>query len=89
MKKDALVTYDRQMPLGDRKTLSLCLRPSYTDEVKGLLLGLVVKTEIGQIASMLSATKQEQTPPKKTCKLLGIITIIVPYLLLLIQDATL
>ncbi len=94
--KDALVTYDRQMPLGDRKNIVFMSTPVVYGRGEGVVIGIGSKTEIGQIASMLSATKQEQTPLQKRLadlsKLLGIITIVIVALLFviaLIQDASL
>ncbi len=94
--KDALLTYDRKMPLGDRKNIVYMSTPVVYGRGEGVVIATGNKTEIGQIATMLSATKQEQTPLQKRLadlsKLLGIITIVIVALLFiiaLIQDPSL
>lgn len=96
VEKDANLVYDKGMPIGDRKNIVYMSTPVVYGRGEGVVIGTGLKTEIGQIAKMLSSTKQEETPLQKRLadlsKLLGIITLILVALLFiiaLVKDASL
>lgn len=95
VEKDANVVYDRPMPIGDRRNIVYMSTPVVYGRGEGVVIGTGLQTEIGTIAKMLQATKQEQTPLQKRLadlsKLLGIITFVLIALLFiiaLIKDPT-
>lgn len=85
VEKDASLVYDKPMPIGDRKNVVYMSTPVTYGRGEGVVIGTGLQTEIGQIAKMLSSTKQEETPLQKRLadlsKLLGIITLVLVALL--------
>lgn len=88
VEKDANLVYEKSMPIGDRKNIVYMSTPVVYGRGEGVVIGTGLHTEIGQIAKMLSSTKQEETPLQKRLadlsKLLGIITLVLVTLLFVI-----
>ncbi len=88
VEKDANLVYEKSMPIGDRKNIVYMSTPVVYGRGEGVVIGTGLHTEIGQIAKMLSSTKQEETPLQKRLadlsKLLGIITLVLVSLLFVI-----
>ncbi len=88
VEKDANVVYAQVTPIGDRKNIVYMSTPVVYGRGEGVVINTGLKTEIGQIASMLQQTKQEETPLQKRLadlsKLLGIITFVLVGLLFII-----
>jgi Ca2+-transporting ATPase len=77
VEKDAKQLYNQKIPLGDRK--NMCYSSSivtYGNGV-GIVVAIGMKTEIGQIAKMLSEQKEQETPMKKKLNKVGKILSIV------------
>lgn len=88
VEKDANLVYEKSMPIGDRKNIVYMSTPVVYGRGEGVVIGTGLHTEIGQIAKMLSSTKQEETPLQKRLadlsKLLGVITLVLVTLLFVI-----
>lgn len=94
--KDANLVYDKPMPIGDRRNIVYMSTPVVYGRAEGVVIGTGLKTEIGQIAKMLSGTKQEETPLQKRLadlsKLLGFITlglVTLLFIIALVKDPSL
>lgn len=65
VEKDANVVYAQVTPIGDRKNIVYMSTPVVYGRGEGVVINTGLKTEIGQIASMLQQTKQDETPLQK------------------------
>jgi Ca2+-transporting ATPase len=91
--KDAHLTYESSLPLGDRK--NMCYSSSivsYGNGV-GVVVAIGMKTEVGKIAKMLNDQEEQETPIKKKLnkigKILSIVGAITAAIVLIVGFATL
>ncbi|GHU30951.1 hypothetical protein FACS1894166_01510 [Bacilli bacterium] len=93
VEKDANLTFDKDLPLGDRR--NMCYSSSivtYGNGV-GVVVAVGMKTEVGKIAKMLNEQEDQETPIKqklnKVGKILSIVGAIAAVLVLTIGFGTL
>ena len=81
VEKDANITYDDVVEIGDRENMSFSSTIVSYGRGKGLVVATGEETEIGKIATKIQSFEDEQTPLQKKLaqlsKVLGIIVIVV------------
>ena len=71
VEKDASITFDKEMALGDRSNMAYMSTIVTYGRAKGLVVGTGHDTEIGKIATMIQTFEDETTPLQKNLDQLG------------------
>ena len=81
VEKDAIITFDDVVEIGDRDNMSFSSTIVSYGRGKGVVIGTGKETEIGRIATKIQSFEDEQTPLQKKLaqlsKVLGIIVVVV------------
>lgn len=89
VEKDAKVTFNERVPIGDRTNMVYMSTPVSYGRGLGVVVATGMNTEIGKIATALDSEEEELTPLQKVLaklsKFLGILTIIIIVLVLVID----